>query len=262
MKKILLTASVLIGCALPMVAGTEQYAGKEMKQVAPAPPPCPSWTGFYVGAFGGYKFGATDIDLDLTGTGWELFPDAADETKSRIENLDTSGAELGGLLGYNYQWNNWVLGLEAAGGYLWLRDSKNTDSFFDNNGNEYQTSASLKTHYLVTIGPRIGYSLCKWLPYVTGGVAFGDIDFEQHVNAYDFTSHQGGTTDDTNVGWMVGGGMEYALTDHWRVRLQYQFVDLGDADFDHKTDAPSFVGGHSEAELREHNVSFAIMYGF
>ena len=45
-------------------------------------------------------------------------------------------------------------------------------------------------------------------------------------------------------------------------RFEKLHVDLGDVEFEHKTDLPSFVGGHSEAELREHNVSFAIMYGF
>ena len=55
-------------------AGPEPLAsGKEMKQVAPASPPCPSWTGFYIGAFGGYKFSVVETDLDLTGA-WEGNP--------------------------------------------------------------------------------------------------------------------------------------------------------------------------------------------
>src|SRR3979411_728458 len=99
-----------------------------MKEVAPLPPTCPNWTGFYIGGFGGYKFAATDINLDFTG-GWALNNPAAGNPgdKKFIEsrsprNLDTSGGEIGGLIGYNYQWNMWVLGLEASGGYLWLDD--------------------------------------------------------------------------------------------------------------------------------------------
>ena len=65
----------------------------------------------------------------------------------------------------------------------------------------------------------------------------------------------------TNAGWMVGGGLQYALTDHWSVRAQYQFIDLGDLDFDGDFVEPG-APAHHHAELREHNVSFAIMYKF
>jgi opacity protein-like surface antigen len=61
---------------------------------------------------------------------------------------------------------------------------------------------------------------------------------------------------------MVGGGLEYAITAHWTARAQYQFIDLGDIDFNHR---PGLLGnfiGNSEARLREHNASFAIIYKF
>jgi outer membrane immunogenic protein len=232
-----------------------------MKQVAPVPPACPNWTGFYIGGFGGYKFAATDINLDLLGD-WPLLQigNAVSVLESRTTDLDTSGGEFGGLLGYNYQWNNWVFGLEVGGGYLWLRDSDETGNFFIS-GNEYSLKTALKTHYLVTFAPRIGYAFCKWLPYVTGGLAVGDIDFEQHLNAIDVGVQQGGSTSETKAGWMVGGGLEYMITDHWRARAQYQYVDLGSVDFDHTTTV-SFLPGRSEASLREHNASFAIIYEF
>jgi opacity protein-like surface antigen len=61
----------------------------------------------------------------------------------------------------------------------------------------------------------------------------------------------------------VGGGLQYAITHHWSVRGQYQYVDLGSVSFDHKGTSP-FPGfiGHSEAELREHNVSLAVIFQF
>jgi len=63
---------------------------------------------------------------------------------------------------------------------------------------------------------------------------------------------------------MVGGGLEYALNSHWSARAQYQYVDLGGIDFDHP---PGFGGisnftGNSEANLREHNASIALIYKF
>jgi outer membrane immunogenic protein len=254
-------------------AGPEPLpSGKEMKQVAPAPPPCPNWTGFYIGAFGGYKFAATDINLDLFGD-WNGPSPSDPFDKEFIEpraphDLDASGAEAGGLIGYNYQWNKWVFGLEASGGYLWLRNSDNTGTFtVPATGDIYNVSTSFKTHYLVTVGPRIGYAFCRWLPYVTGGLAIGDIDFDQEITQF-FRGRvffdEGGSTSETKVGWMVGGGLEYALTDHWHLRGQYQYIDLGCTDF-HSIGSASFnIGyfGHHEACLREHNASVAIIFEF
>ena len=264
MKNLTITLTILCAFAALVYAGPEQLSsGKEMKQVATAPAPaCPNWAGFYIGGFGGYKYGSNDITLDLGGDWDQRAPqerDALEAAASR--DLNTSGAELGGLLGFNWQFNNWVFGVEASGGYLWLRDS---NQLIAGVINDYDVRTSLKTHYLSTIAPRFGYAMCRWLPYVTGGVAIGDIDFDQSF----FTGGrnpgfgQGGSQSETQIGWMVGGGLEYALTDHWRMRGQYQYIDLGCVDFNTTFNVqPTFTGNH-EACLQEHNVSFAIIYGF
>ncbi len=240
-------------------------SGKEMKQVAPAPAPtCFNWSGFYVGGFGGYKFSSVDLDLSLSGE-WNsvaLDRDVAESLGSR--DLDNSGGEAGGLIGYNFQWNCWVLGLEADGGYLWARKSHDTGTIFDTfDVNPYHIRSAFQTHYLFTIAPRIGYALGRWLPYVTGGLAVGDLEYEQEIDfpGLGIGGHEGGHHTQTNAGWMVGGGLQYALTDHWSVRAQYQFIDLGDIDFDSDFVEPG-APAHHHAELREHNASFAIMYKF
>lgn len=240
-----------------------------MKQVAPMPPACPNWTGFYVGAFGGYKFAATDINLNLGGLWNGPNPiDVADRDAVNSQarhDLDTSGAEAGGLIGYNYQWNKWVLGAEAAGGYLWLRNSDETDVFgvnFPRDPDTYSVATSFKTHYLFTAAPRIGYAFCHWLPYVTGGLALADVDFQQDVIQHNLSFRNSGRTDDTHVGWMVGGGLEYALTDHWRLRGQYQYIDLGNADYHTVGDTGAGYTSHPSINVREHNASVALIFGF
>jgi len=265
MNKLSLIVSTLWAFCSLTYAGSESYSGKEMKQVEPLPPPCPNWTGFYVGVFGGYKFGDIDTDLSLGGD-WNFHPGSRNVVEAHApENLDASGAELGGVIGYNYQFtNHWVLGLEAAGGYLWLRDSDGSGIFHTQSIGDFDIRTSFKTHYLVTIGPRIGYAFCKWLPYVTGGLAIGDLELFQQIDSHNYYFQEGGTQTETNVGWMVGAGLEYAITAHWSARVQYQYVDLGDIDFDHKS-GPNRMGslsGNSEASLREHNASFAIIYKF
>src|SRR5260370_39823568 len=97
------TVFASIGLAQVVFAGAEP-TGKEMKQVAPAPPPpCPSWTGFYVGGFGAFDYAVVDTPVDLTGT-WEHFPEAARTLQSRGErNFNTSGGVDGGFVRFNTQ---------------------------------------------------------------------------------------------------------------------------------------------------------------
>lgn len=280
MKPLALAAVILSVSVGFLYAGPEPLpSGKEMKQIAPAPPACPNWAGFYVGAFGGYKFAPTDIDLDLNGN-WNG-PSIADPfDKNFIEpqvpdNLDTSGGEVGGLIGYNFQWNKWVVGVEASGAKVWLDESDDTGFFtVPTTGDIYNVHTSFDTNYLVTIGPRIGYAFCNWLPYITGGVAIGDINYEQEILQPFLGTpifQEGGSVSETNVGWMVGGGLEYAINDHWRLRAQYQYIDLGCVDFDSAGVSlsplapPAVAAGYTanhEACLREHNVSVALMYKF
>jgi outer membrane immunogenic protein len=276
MKNVALLFVILFASTALVCAGPEPIpaSGKEMKEVAPAPAPmCPNWTGFYVGAFGGYTFSNVDLDLDMGGQ-WPVF--FAGTTNPILQHqpgdLDNDGGHLGGLIGYNFQWNNWVFGLEGAGARLWARDSDVSGIFVFNQANAYNLRNSFKTNYLATVGPRIGYAFCRWLPYVTGGVAIGDLDYDWDLinvglrQAFQFRerSHKS----ETNAGWMIGGGLEYALTNHWRVRFQYQYVDLGsiefhDAGFGIPVPNPfnQYVARHS-AELTEHNASAALIFAF
>jgi outer membrane immunogenic protein len=247
----ILTAGLL--CALCGVA----YAGPktEMKQVAAAEK-APNWTGFYLGGFVGYKYDVADTNIQLTGAWTRSYDDLHNNS-----NMDTSGFELGGLMGYNYQFqNNWVVGMEITGAYLWLGKDSNTGYVGDDH---YLVNTSLKTHYLVTIGPRIGYSFGKWFPYITGGLALGDIDFNQIVGAQYGSNSQYGHADPTKAGWMVGAGVQYAITEHWSARLQYEFIDLGSASFNSAWAPPSQdYTGSNHASLEEHNISAAIIYQF
>jgi opacity protein-like surface antigen len=179
-----------------------------------------------------------------------------------LRNLDASGAELGGVISI-------IINSPTALGVI-LKQPRTFGSviqmernFHTRSTGDFDITTSSKTQ-LVTIGPRIGYAFCKWLPYVTGGLAIGDLDlFQQIRNHTYFFEPEGGSQTETNVGWMVGAGLEYAITAHWSARVQYQYIDLGDINFDHRSGGGfgNFIG-NSEASLREHNASFAIIYKF
>jgi outer membrane immunogenic protein len=239
-----------------------------MKQVAPAPTPCPSWTGFELGGFGAFAHADIDTHLDLTGE-FEEFHNAEVLLQDRgRRSLSTNGGEIGGLIGYNYQFaGNWVLGAEFDGGAMFLRGSRNATVFVPGEGDafdrDFNVDASFKQHYLLTLGGKLGYAFCHWMPYFTGGGAWGDTDFHVRLAEQDSDFRFEGSRDNTRSGWFVGGGVEYMLTNHWRLRAQYQYVDLGTTGFTRTFGDPAdpFIS-HSSFDMREHIAQFAIIYGF
>ena len=65
---------------------------------------------------------------------------------------------------------------------------------------------------------RIGYAVDRFMPYVTGGLPFGDVG--ANINGFAATS-------DTNFGWTVGAGLEGALAPNWTAKIEYLYMDLG-----------------------------------
>ncbi|HZD92028.1 MAG TPA: outer membrane beta-barrel protein, partial [Pseudolabrys sp.] len=64
----------------------------------------------------------------------------------------------------------------------------------------------------------LGYSFGQFMPYVTGGLAVGNIK----------TDIAGvGSADDTKAGWAAGGGIEYHISGPWTAKVEYLHVDLG-----------------------------------
>ncbi|HEV2045662.1 MAG TPA: outer membrane beta-barrel protein [Chthoniobacterales bacterium] len=231
-----------------------------------------NWTGFYIGGSIGGAFDRVDLDLDLNGLWDTRLPftrDVGQDLGSR--DLEANGLIAGGFLGYNYQWNNWVLGLEGGFDYLGLRDSFNSGYQFvgGDGGNVIALRQSFETHYLATLGPRFGYSWNRILFYTTGGVAFTDLRFSQELNELDNGMRQEGSSDDVEVGWTVGGGLEYCLARHWSVRVEYRYNDFECADFSTSAvprpgvpNAPSGFTGHHEACLSFHSVTAGLAYKF
>ena len=157
-----------------------------------APPtyaPAYTWSGFYIGVNGGGGFGRST--WDSTG------------------GFDISGGLVGGTVGYNYQIGQAVIGIE--GDIDWA----------DINGTTTTTCAlGCKTSdsWLSTVRGRLGYAAGRFMPYVTAGGAFGNIQASSPTLAGNST---------TNAGWTVGAGLEFALVGNWTLKAEYLFVDLG-----------------------------------
>jgi outer membrane immunogenic protein len=76
---------------------------------------------------------------------------------------------------------------------------------------------STRNNWLATVRGRVGWSFDRFLPFVTGGLAVGDIR----------ASTAGIGANDTNVGWTAGGGFEFVIAGNWSAKAEYLYIDLG-----------------------------------
>jgi outer membrane immunogenic protein len=150
-----------------------------------------NWTGFYIGANGGGGWGHSYWDANATG-------------------MNLSGAQVGGTAGYNWQSGNAVFGLEGDLDWSNLKGSATTTLC--------PFGCNTSDTWLSTVRGRAGYAFGGVLPYVTGGLAVGDI----RAGFPGFA-----TASATNAGWTVGGGIEVALPGNWSAKAEYLHVDLG-----------------------------------
>jgi len=209
--------------ALTAVAGPEPLpSGKEMKQVAPAPLPECNWTGFYIGLNVGGQFGHSE-DRDL---------DGYQAPEPHEWGYDESGVVAGGQIGYNFQWNWLVLGVEADGGYMNLEGSG--VSQFDRSFEGSDTRGKTDSDFYTTIRGRLGFAFGHWLFYATGG-GIG-VNYETRVIDNCDTGACGselinaGKTE-FNWGWTGGGGIEYMFNCHWTMKAEYLRYQLDDQTF-------------------------------
>jgi outer membrane immunogenic protein len=156
---------------------------------APIYSPYYNWTGFYVGINGGGGWGSSTWD--------------------GIGDFSVSGGVIGVTAGYNYQINQFVLGAEADLDWSNISGSNN-GCFF---------GCETRSAWFSTVRGRLGYSFDRFMPFLTAGLALGDIRATTSFLP-------GGSI--TNVGWTVGAGFEVALFGNVTAKAEYLYVGLGD----------------------------------
>lgn len=206
--------------------------------------PVTTWTGFYVGMNGGYGWSDSNSSLyaeALSDSGFRYGPDVA---TSPTVHFDKAGGFVGGQAGYNLQWNQFVLGVETdfQGAGIDGSASASTSvtpalppSFRGGLSDTVSASAFREStlDYFGTVRGRLGYTFGPALIYATGGFAYGG--FTGNALATLGIDSRGGTTtynyavtgSTTRTGYVLGGGLEYALSPQWSLKGEYQYIDLG-----------------------------------
>jgi outer membrane immunogenic protein len=217
--------------------------------------PVYDWTGFYVGGNGGYSWGNSNSTLSLVDPGTGIILNSA-ATKFHMD-----GGIGGAQLGYNWQRDRWVFGLEAdiqasgqagngsavcAGGTAAVLNSLCAIGHIGDtvpfNVPAFPVTQSIaeSLDWFGTVRGRIGPTITPTiLAYVTGGLAYGQVGVSNTIGGNNITGPQGvnGSTitpftgafsnSTLKVGWTLGVGVEGVIWGNWTAKLEYLYIDLG-----------------------------------
>jgi outer membrane immunogenic protein len=209
MKKFLLgTVGVLaLGMAAPASAA-DLAARPYTKAPPPYVAPIYDWSGFYIGANGGWGESRSCVDF-LNAVGVAV----AEGCASR------SGGLVGGQLGYRWQASQWVFGLEAQGDWADLSNQRLSlvDPTF---------STRTKTSGIGLFTGQIGYAWNASLLYFKGGAAVTDNRFSILDTA---SGVELAAASATRWGGTVGVGWEYGFAPNWSAGIEYDHLFMGNA---------------------------------
>ena len=254
MRKYVLAASTVVSIA----ALTSAANAADM---APAPSVY-DWSGVYIGLNAGIGWNNSEVDGNLSCADGPLtagfcdtvFEEIGDEVRHGVEGDDTAFTG-GAMIGANWQWETFVLGVEADVNYAGFGESNSREwsgELFGTPDVVARSNADFDADWWGTVRARAGFAVDNWLFYGTGGLAWGTLDASASIDAcwndcLDGVSFRGSESD-TNIGWTIGAGMEWGF-DNWTLGAEYLYVDLGSADFDHRADLADVAGEIGDARI-------------
>jgi len=211
MKRILMAMASL----LAMAAATPSAQAADLAPVK-APPPAPvyNWTGFYIGANGGYGWGRQD-PLNVITDRFDRF------------NVAFSGGLFGGTAGAQLQLAHVVLGFESDLDWTDISGHSILTPTIFGVPQPFLLNMTTKMDWLGTARARVGYAADNWLFYATGGLALIGAKTSLVTLAGPVCGTFGvlncsGT--DKRAGATAGAGVEYGFTPNWSAKLEYLYV--------------------------------------
>jgi len=208
--------------------------------------PAYTWTGFYVGGQAGAAFNNESGDARYNPTTGAFFPATSFTTGDN--GSDDAAFIGGGHVGFDYQINSLILGVVADINYV---DASTTSSYtlgtpvtgFDTFG------VSQDINFLVTARGKVGFVPTERLAiYATGGLAYADTDVE-FVSPGILNATRGFATsveeDNDDLGYAVGGGVDYLVTQNFSIGLEYLYTDIGETNLDVRYTNPLLPVGQS-----------------
>jgi|SRR6187431_545181 outer membrane immunogenic protein len=188
MKKLLLAGAAML--SLMTAASAADLAARPYTK-APPLSPAYNWSGFYIGAMGGYAF-----------------------------DSDNGGGFGGGTIGYNWQapGSQFVFGIEIDAAGASIKDSLSGVIF------GVLTTVESKVEALGSVTGRVGIAADAALFYAKGGYAWAN-------NKLSVSGIVNGSDSHVHSGYTVGGGIEYMFAPNWSAKAEYMFTHLGSENY-------------------------------
>jgi opacity protein-like surface antigen len=164
------------------------------------------WSGFYFGVHSGWQWSSMDGSVGTTPLGFG----------------DHDSPVVGGQIGIQHQFGNFLLGIEATLTAAYQDDHASTAC-----PNPAFTCA-MRFDDVITIGPRLGWAMGKWMPYLTGGYA--SAAFDQKISLNTASSNPYGDRE-RHSGWYIGGGVDMAVAHGWTIGLEYRHYEFDEATY-------------------------------
>ena len=242
--------SIAVVATVSTVTFTQIAAAAELPSAMPVKAPvavvASDWTGAYIGVHAGYGWGTSKTSV-TPGDSWVGDPDWGNVNAASTNSLKMSGVFGGAQIGYNQQFKNVLLGIEADFSYFGMNKSANSGTIAcvpnpNCAGGTFSVNTEAKVNWVSTIRPRLGWATDNTLLYVTGGLAIADVSYSQSINFISLnlddlpnTTASGGanagSVSNIQLGWALGVGGEYRLDQNWSLKAEYLHIDLGSQSF-------------------------------
>lgn len=211
--------TIIVG--LLSLCSTMSYSGELGPQKAAS-----IWQGLYAGLNVGAAIGQGNVSTTTVFPPIAYFASTSVSAINMVgnQNMNMSTVDYGGQGGYNLQWNNIVLGVEASFEGMNLPNSSSITQVYPCcSPTTFTLNQTLKATWLFNALPRLGYSFGNALIYGTGGYALTNIRYNAlFTDTFAFATESAGINKLKN-GWAAGAGVEYKLNSNFSVRAAYLY---------------------------------------
>lgn len=212
--------------------------------VPDAPAQITNWSGAYIAGIAGYESAKghnEHLNVNTFGGPGGTYDHKGD------------GGIYGAAIGYNWEFNNGVV----VGAELGIRSGTKLDD-----GGAfaiYNNTTETSLQYLGTAKARLGYDAGRWMPYVTAGVATGKMTSTQIYSPPALTATKWKSSKQA-TGYVVGAGVDYRVSKHVVIGVEYNYTDLGKVKFGglDSDGTDTQISGHYKA----HSVFARLAYQF